>query len=208
MMKFNKYLRMSNRLRTLALCTLLAAPAGCTQVDDSVGSNLVPDNQQIRAGYVTLPRRGEAPKRYVETRLFRTDSIVSSNITYGYMGSELNDTLGLRTAGFLTQYLDYMEDGFGAGWFGYEPFVDSARLELSIAGYGADTLTPQKYRIYEVISNAYMDGHTDDTTFYLNFDPTEYISKKPLFEFTFPDGKTAGSSLTSVPLRSPPKEKT
>lgn len=202
-MKFNN-LRMPN-LRALALCALLSAPVGCTKVDDSVGSNLVPDNQQIRAGYVTLPRKGEAPKRYVETRLFRTDSIVSSNITYGYMGSELNDTLGLRTAGFLTQYLDYMEDGFGAGSFGYEPFVDSARLELSIAKYGADTLTPQDYCIYEVISNAYMDDHPSDTTFYLNFDPTKYISEKPLFEFTFPDGETPGSSTTSVPLKITPE---
>lgn len=199
MKRFNKILRVA------ALCTLLAAPFGCTQVDDSVGSNLIPDNQQIRAGYITLPRKGEAPKRYVETRLFRTDSIVSSNITYGYMGSELNDTLGLRTAGFLTQYLDYMEDKNVAGMFGYEPFVDSARLELSIARYGADTMTPQNYRIYEVISNAYLDDHPNDTTYYLNFDPTEYIGEKPLFEFTFPDGEVSGPATTSVPLKITPE---
>ncbi|MCM1150889.1 MAG: DUF4270 domain-containing protein [Alistipes sp.] len=204
MMKFNN-LRHAPRLLTAALAALLAAAAGCTKVDDSVGSNLVPENQQIQAGYVTLPRKGETPKRYVATRLFRTDSIVSSNIAYGYMGAELNDTLGLRTAGFMTQYLDYMDDGVGAGAFGYEPFVDSARLELSIAQYGLDTLTPQAYRIYEIVSNAYMEDHPSDTTFYLNFDPRKYISEKPLFEFTFPDGETTGPATTSVPLKITPE---
>ena len=199
-MKFNNIRR--SFVRALAGAAALAAAVGCTTVDDSVGGNLVPENQQMQAGYTTLPRRGEAPKRYVETRLFRTDSIVSSNLGYGYLGSELNDTLGLRSAGFLTQFLDYMDDSFHTGMFGYKPFVDSARLELSIAQYGSDTLTPQRYHIYEIVSNDYL--HADDSTFYLNFDPTEFIGREPIFEFTFPDGRTSGPATTSVPLEIKP----
>lgn len=184
-----------------ALATLLAA-GSCTTVDDSLGSNLVPENQQMQAGWTTLPRRDEAGKllqtNYVRTRLFQSDSIISSNLGYGYMGSELNDTTGLRTAGFLTQYLDYIDD-FEPGMFGYRPFVDSARLLLSISEYGLDTLTPQRYGIYEITSSAYLDGKTD-TTFYLNFDPTDYVSSEPLFEFEFPDGKTTGPATTAVKL--------
>lgn len=200
-MKFNSF-RRSLPIRALALAFALAAAAACTTVDDSVGSNLVPENQQMQAGYTTLPRKGEAPKRYVETRLFRTDSIVSSNLGYGYLGSELNDTLGLRSAGFLTQFLDYMDDTFHAGMFGYKPFVDSARLELSIVQHGNDTLTPQRYHIYEIVSNDYL--HPDDSTFYLNFDPTEFIGREPIFEFTFPDGRTSGPATKSVPLEIKP----
>ncbi len=184
-----------------ALAGLLLA-GSCTTVDDSLGSNLVPENQQMKAGWTTLPRRDEAGKLlqtgYIRTRLIQTDSIVSSNLGYGYMGSELNDTTGLRTAGFLTQYLDYIEN-FEPGMFGYRPFVDSAQLLLSVSEYGLDTLTPQRYGIYEITSNAYLDGKTD-TTFYLNFDPTDYVSTEPLFEFEFPDGRTTGPATTAVKL--------
>ncbi|MFQ7386475.1 MAG: hypothetical protein ACLRM8_00980 [Alistipes sp.] len=31
--------------------------AGCTKVDDTLGSNLVPDNQQMKVGYTTLGAR-------------------------------------------------------------------------------------------------------------------------------------------------------
>jgi len=188
----------------LAGAAALAAAimGGCTKTDDSVGSNLVPDNQQMKAGMLTLPRLSEAgiptSTGYIRTRLVQTDSIVSSNLDYGYMGSELNDTLGLRTAGFLTQYLDYM-DSFEAGMFGYEPFVDSAQLLLSIAQYGRDTLTPRRYGIFEVTSNAYLTDKTD-TTFYLNFDPAKYVAADTLFAFTFPDGKTTGPATTSITL--------
>ena len=78
------------------------------------GSNLVPDNQQMKAGYETfgaLTLKGDLnPRRYVETRLYQTDSLITSNLTYGYMGSMLSDTFGLRTAGFLTQYVPYEID--------------------------------------------------------------------------------------------------
>lgn len=49
--------------------------AGCTKVDDTLGSNLVPDNQQMKVGYTTLGARTLAGKldaaKYVETRLSR-----------------------------------------------------------------------------------------------------------------------------------------
>ena len=102
---FNRFLRTDAARALVLLVMAAAAAAACTTVDDSLGSNLVPENQQMLAGYTTLPRKGEKPARYVETRLFQSDSLVSSNLSYGYMGSELNDTLGLRTAGFLTQFL-------------------------------------------------------------------------------------------------------
>ena len=87
-------------LAAVALMTF----AGCTKVDDTLGSNLVPDNQQMKVGYTTLGARTLAGKldaaKYVETRLFQSDSLKASNISYGYMGSMLSDTFGLRTAGF------------------------------------------------------------------------------------------------------------
>ena len=155
MKRFNNFRRL---LRAAAVMTAVAAMtfAGCTKVDDTLGSNLVPDNQQMKAGYETfgaLTLKGDLnPRRYVETRLYQTDSLITSNLTYGYMGSMLSDTFGLRTAGFLTQYVPYEID---SGYFGFRPILDSAIILLSISSYGSDTLTSQEYNVYEGVSNKY-----------------------------------------------------
>lgn len=207
----------SNRLRqrvlAAALSTLLAATAltSCTKVDDSLGQNIVPDNQHMHAGYFTLPRyskdTGYDIKKFVETRLFQTDSVKASNIAYGYMGSQLNDTVGLRTAGFMTQVLSAYK--VEKDFFGHKPIFDSATLRIAMDIYDKDTLTPQKYNIYEVVSNKYLTDKTEkDSTFYLDgkFDPRKdgTVSSEPLFTFTFPDGKTTGPSTKSVTLKTTP----
>lgn len=208
MKRFNNFRRL---LRAAAVMTAVAAMtfAGCTKVDDTLGSNLVPDNQQMKAGYETfgaLTLKGDLnPRRYVETRLYQTDSLITSNLSYGYMGSMLSDTFGLRTAGFLTQYIPYEID---SGYFGFRPILDSAIILLSISSYGSDTLTPQLYNVYEVVSNKYLtekpveSGKSErDTTFYLNFDPVKAgaVGNEVLFTFTFPDGEKTGP-----PPRTPP----
>ena len=186
--------------------------AGCTKVDDTLGSNLVPDNQQMKVGYTTLGARTLAGKldaaKYVETRLFQSDSLKASNISYGYMGSMLSDTFGLRTAGFLTQYLNVYE--VKEGYFGYRPIFDSAQILITITSYGNDTLTPQKYNVYEIKSNKYLTekpvaaGKTErDTVFYLNFDPVKEgvidETEGPLFYFTL-GGEDKGPATTAVTL--------
>ena len=196
-------------LAAVALMTF----AGCTKVDDTLGSNLVPDNQQMKVGYTTLGARTLAGKldaaKYVETRLFQSDSLKASNISYGYMGSMLSDTFGLRTAGFLTQYLNVYK--VKEGYFGYRPIFDSAQILITITSYGNDTLTPQKYNVYEIKSNKYLTekpvaaGKTErDTVFYLNFDPVKEgvigADDEPVFTFTFPDGETTGPATTAVTM--------
>ena len=84
MKRFNNFRRL---LRAAAVVTVVAAMtfAGCTKVDDTLGSNLVPDNQQMKAGYQTfgaLTLTGDLnPRRYVETRLYQTDSLITSNLS-------------------------------------------------------------------------------------------------------------------------------
>ncbi len=181
----------------------VATLSGCTKVDDTLGGNLVPDNQQMMTGYVSLPKiDGLNPKKYVETRLFQTDSIIGSNISSGYFGSEVNDTMGLRAAGFLSQYINYYK--VDSGYFGYRPIFDSAQLILSITAYGADTTTLQEFAVYEVTSNSYLEDKSD-TTFYLNFDPVKAnILGDKLFTFTIGKntvtGKQTGPATTAATL--------
>lgn len=206
---------LSRVLRSLAVVAAAGAMtfAGCTKVDDTLGSNLIPENQELKAGFTTLGGRlanGEFnPNKYFETRLYQTDSIISSNLGSGYMGTMLSDTFGLRTAGFLSQYVSYY--AVDSGYFGYRPIFDSAQIMLGISSYTGDTLQPQTYYVYEVLSSKYItekplgEGKSErDSNYYLNFDPVKEgiisADSKPLFEFTFPDGKKTGPATTAVTM--------
>lgn len=209
MKQFNNFRRRLLPVAALA-ATIGLILQGCTKVDDTLGGNLIPDNQQMKAGFVTLPRADEInPKKYVETRLFQTDSIVSSNITYGYFGSMLNDTLGRRSMGFLSQMVNYYL--VDSGYFGYKPIFDSAQIMLKVTSFGRDSLTEQSFAVYEVLSNKYLtdkpiapNKSERDSTFYLNFDPaTEgvYDPDKPLFTFTLGGEGKYPSTTTAVTLK-------
>lgn len=208
MKRFNNFRRMLLPVAALA-ATIGLTLGGCTKVDDTLGGNLIPDNQQMRAGYVQLPRADELnPKKYVETRLFQTDSIVSSNITYGYMGSMLNDTLGHRSAGFLSQMVNYYK--VDSGYFGYMPIFDSAQILLKVTSFGRDSVTEQSFAVYEVVSNKYLtekpiapNKSQRDSTFYLNFDPVAegvYDPNEPLFTFTLGGEGKYPSTTSAVTL--------
>ena len=208
MKRFNNFRRMLLPVAALAAAIGLTL-GGCTKVDDTLGGNLIPDNQQMRAGYVQLPRADELnPKKYGETRLFQTDSIVSSNITYGYMGSMLNDTLGHRSAGFLSQMVNYYK--VDSGYFGYMPIFDSAQILLKVTSFGRDSVTEQSFAVYEVVSNKYLtekpiapNKSQRDSTFYLNFDPVAegvYNPDEPLFTFTLGGEGKYPSTTSAVTL--------
>lgn len=209
MKQFNNFRRRLLPVAALA-ATIGLILQGCTKVDDTLGGNLIPDNQQMKAGFVTLPRADEInPKKYVETRLFQTDSIVSSNITYGYFGSMLNDTLGRRSMGFLSQMVNYYL--VDSGYFGYKPIFDSAQIMLKVTSFGRDSLTEQSFAVYEVLSNKYLtdkpiapNKSERDSTFYLNFDPaTEgvYDPNEPLFTFSLGGEGKYPSTTTAVTLK-------
>lgn len=217
MKQFNNFRR--KLLPVAALAAVIAAVfAGCTKVDDTLGGNLIPDNQQMKAGYVELRGEGLNPRKYVETRLFQSDSLISSNISYGYFGTILNDTLGERKAGFLSQMINYYK--VDEGYFGYKPIFDSAQIMLKIASIGRDSLTEQTFAVYEIISNDYItkkpvaaNKSQADTTFYVNFDPSEpkdasgnkyadavYDPSKKLFTFKLGGEGTTPSTATSITL--------
>jgi len=210
-MKICNNIRLSLREAAAAAGILVLAATGCTKVDDTLGQNLTPSHQELKAGFTVLGgklQNGEIdPKKYFATRLFQTDSILSSNIDYGYFGTIQNDTVGLRTAGFLTQYVSYYT--VQEGYFGYRPIFDSVQLMLSIKSYGGDTLEPQKFNVYEITDNKYLtekpiaEGASQrDSNFYFTFDPEAegVISAEPLFSFEFPDGKSTGPATTSVTM--------
>lgn len=172
--------------------------AGCTKVDDTLGFELTPDNQEMKIGMKKFdPTYG---KSFFETRLFRTDSIMTSGLSYGYFGSMRNDTFGLRTACLLSQYVPLTT--VDTNGFGFRPIFDSAQLIFSIKSYAGDTTLKQEFEVYEVVDNSFIKN-SKDSVFFASFDPAPYVSKTPLFTFTFPDQDngiyTTSTALTMQP---------
>ncbi len=151
---------------------------GCQKVDDTLGEEFVPNNQEMKLRTATL--RG-----CFETGLFRADSIPTSNLESCVIGATVNrDTFGLREAGMFTQY-----KWIGAPAdtvFGYRPIFDSIQLILSVNNFDGDTTRKQRYEIFEVKDNSFLT-QSKDSVFYGSFDIDPYLESEPSFTFDFPD---------------------
>ena len=219
----------SSRLsRTIFVFSLLVATlvlGGCTMtVDNTLGSNFMPEDQVmvmrhlkfqgnniIRFNSTTEENEvidaGAEGKNFIETRLYRTDSLLSSNLGMGYMGVRRSDTLGLRVAGFASSML-YMNAIDEENGFGYMPIFDTMKLVLSVKNYGGDTLVPIRYKVYELqkplVGNVlnHDEKRDKDSIAYINCDLSGvYDESKPIFEFTFPNTElNYGPSTMIIPM--------
>lgn len=176
------------------LLTAALTVVGCTtEVDYTMGEEFIPEQQKMEMRHRTY-RAGKMEEGGITaamplstTHLYMTDSIPSANMVMGYFGKERSDIYGDRTAGFMTQMLFGLSLDEERGW-GYRPIFDSMTMSLYITDYHGDTTHKQRFEIYEITSNDYFQLPKDrDTSFYINFDPTPYISSEPIFEFTFPN---------------------
>lgn len=203
-------------LVVMAILAMVLLGVGCTtEVDYTQGEEFVPSNQQLelkrRTYRMGVMREGDSEQSVAmaTSRNYLTDSLRSSNLENAYLGTEHSDTFGMRSAGFMTQMLFSMSLHEDRGW-GYRPIFDSMCLGLYINDYHGDTTIKQRFEVYEIVSNDYI-SLTDDTTFYINFDPTPYIGAEPIFEFTFPNqergvyvGDTEDPQICPVRLESTP----
>lgn len=183
------------RLLLLSMVALLMAfvGVGCTtEVDYNMGEEFVPTNQnmELRRRVYALGKSTEGDKEVdcplVTTRLYRSDSLQSANLQKGFFGREVSAVYGERTACFMSQMIFSLSLPKERGW-GYRPIFDSMVLSLCVSDYQAeDTTKKHRFEVYEITSNDYLTA-VEDTTFYINFDPTPYISEKPIFTFTYPN---------------------
>ncbi|MFR9503508.1 MAG: DUF4270 family protein [Rikenellaceae bacterium] len=155
--------------------------SGCTNVDNTLGNNLTLDEQSLKLGQLSF---GGFDGNFFESRLYKTDSIKSSGLSYGYFGAMGNDTFGTRSAAFFSQYVpgNALEDDI----FGYMPIFDSAVLYITIEGYSGDTSIKQQFEVFEITDNSFIT-ESADSVFFPNLDLSDYIADQPVFTFTFPD---------------------
>ncbi len=188
--------------------TVVSLLGGCTTyVDQTLGYDMVPSDQRMTMRHITFKngkvkyvgkddqgnRVDDAKEEgvFFETSLYRTDSLLSANVSYGYMGVERDNTFGLRSAEFASAIMfmnTLEEDGFG-----YRPIFDTLSLMIDVQHYGQDSLVSVEYYMYELKEPLLGEGKLDeDTVAYTNFDLDRFKSfegkdNPPLFEFTFPD---------------------
>lgn len=176
----------------LACVVLALVSASCTtEVDYTLGIEFVPSKQNMELKR-RVYRMGEwtegdnsASCQLLTTRLYQTDSIASANLERAYFGAERSDVYGERRAGFMTQMIFGVTLGEERGW-GYRPIFDSMVLALYVMDFHGDTTKHHKFNVYEITSNDYFK-ESEDTTFYINFDPTPYIAREPIFTFEYPN---------------------
>ena len=155
----------------VALCAAVVMLGACTEVDDALGSDLIPENQRMTIRIDTL--------RNLETYIAQSDSVKSriNGSGYAYIGQLRNDTFGLRRCSFISQILP-TQLPYRAG-FGIDPIFDSVIFTYSISDYKGDTMAAQKFYVYEV-NRKFVP---EDSAFYVNFDAEGYVNPEPLFEF-------------------------
>jgi len=167
------------------------------------GNNIIRYNSETDKNEVT--DASLEGRNFVETRLYRTDSLLSSNLGKGYMGVRRSDVFGLRTAGFASTilYMNAIDEDNG---FGYMPIFDTMKLILSVKNYGGDTLVPIRYKVYELLKPLaenvlkYDEKRKEDSVAYINCDLSGvYDENKPIFEFTFPNSE-AGEGPATIML--------
>lgn len=211
--------RLFNCVAAISIAAI-ALFSGCTTSDETLGFELIPENQrmQIRfksfyAGRVYKETFDKEQNKFVvtsgdcrsfRTSLYRSDSLVSSDLQVGYMGRErdLDKIFGERSASFASNFL-FMSDIEESG-FGYLPIFDSLQVILTVSDYGGDTTHVQTYEVYEVnksLIEAMDDGK--DTVAYVGFDMEQlYDSSKPLFTFQFPNqAKGVYTTTTEVTMQ-------
>ena len=213
---FNKPL---SWLRLVVAAAVALFTVGCSaDVDNELGYDIIPDHQKMEMRHLTFKggkvisfnaatstedksNYDEREGHFFRTSLYHTDSLLSSNVNNGYIGVEHSDTFGMRSSALASSII-FMNSVDKETGFGYKPIFDTLSLILTISDYGVDTLTPVKYQIFELTKPLIGSVvNAADTTAYTNCDVSQaYDESKPLFTFTFPDGKKTGPSTTSIDL--------
>ena len=119
----------------LMIGTLALAFASCKKSPETIGDNLISDNDFI--GILHTDTVAIHCHSYI-------DSIGTKNVAYGLLGSMNDPVFGLSQAGFCTQF-HLSAEGQS---FGEQPVMDSLVLQLCLSGYYGDTTTWQTLHAY------------------------------------------------------------
>ncbi len=170
----------------LLLSALVLLCASCTEVNDSLGTNIVPSGQQFEVRFATLAEG-------IESYLTYTDSISTGGLDYAYFGKMTDQEYGSKvTSSALVQFAYSMRTDT-IEYEDRERKFDSLSIVLGMKTVGGDTLKEQTFDIYRVRKML-----ERDSTYYNGTNIGEYIDSEPMFSCTFrgkPNGATEFDTL-------------
>ncbi len=173
---------LKRRVWILPLAAVMAL-AGCTSVDDLLGNNLIPEDQQMQTLAVTLGEDPATEPVYFETRLYQVDTIQTSDMRNVYIGSRFTPDFGYTVCSGIIQPLpdiDATATDATNNYFGAGAIFDSVYFRVKIPATSGNTMPAQDFTIYEVTK----DLKRDSTYYNLSNIGTYYDASKPLFRFT------------------------
>ena len=157
--------------------SLLAAAGGlflggCTDVDDTIGLDLVPDDQKMVIQTKTI----DGIKSYSAF----SDSLPTSHLRRMAFGSMKTD-FGTTTVRSVYQFMPLESVKHrGEHYFGEGAVLDSAYIVLYINNISGDTRIPQNFNIYPL-----KDTMTFEQVYYPNYDVSYNVEAEPVFRFKF-----------------------
>lgn len=206
------YNKLNSLLASVAaiVIVMLMTFTGCTTTADyTLGDEYAPSNQQMimrtrsyKGGMVREASMEETPCRIFETRLFKTDSVKSTDVTHFNIGLQHNERFGVRKMGFVSQFTHMVlpDDSIG---FGYRPIYDSMMFLFRVDTFAGDTTKPIKFNVYW-LDKALVEADATDTLIYSSYDPRKAghlkADAQPIFTFTFPDQEN-GIYTNDIKLR-------
>lgn len=186
MTQFSKEIASKGVGKLLLSALMLLCAASCTEVDDSLGTNIVPSGQKFEVKFATLSEG-------IESYLTYTDSISTGSLDYAYFGKMTDREYGSKvTSSALVQFAYSMRTDT-IDYEGYESKFDSLSIVLGMKTVGGDTLKEQTFDIYRVRKML-----ERDSTYYNGTNIGEYIDSEPMFSCTFrgrPNGATEFDTL-------------
>jgi hypothetical protein len=127
----------STALIGLALMIGILAFASCKKSPETIGNNLVSDDNYIAIYHTDTTE--------IICHSF-IDSVATSNATNALLGAMRDPVFGNTEAGFYTQF----RPSVAGQSFGNNPVVDSLVLQLCLSGYYGDTTVLQTAHAYEL----------------------------------------------------------
>ncbi|MDR1198234.1 MAG: DUF4270 domain-containing protein [Prevotellaceae bacterium] len=131
--------------KILSFSTLILFFASCTNVDKTIGIDIVPDDEQFTLVTDTL-----FPSVYNVT----LDSVMTINLQYNSFGSYYDPVFGTTTAGMAFQIAP-TADSIS---FGTAPTVDSVVLQMIVDNRTGEDSYNQTLKVYELSKQIYYDS--------------------------------------------------
>ncbi len=155
------------------LFLVLILMASCEKEPSSIGLNIQPISDKPLVSYFDSVT--------VEAYTLQVDSVRADETTFSVLGNMVDPVFGFTDASFMTQIT------LSSVFFypGENPQLDSAMLYLAIDDYYGAENTTFTLNVYEVI-----EPFDYDSTYYSNFDPTNYVGTLKAGTATFTPSDT------------------